>query len=39
MKILSTIHERSERHRLIVDTGKFSSALVTNIGTDTLWMV
>ena len=29
------IHERSERHRVIVDTGKFSSALVTNIGTDT----
>ena len=29
------IHERSERHRLVIDTGKFSSALVTNIGTDT----
>lgn len=29
------IHERSKRHRVIVDTGKFSSALVTNIGTDT----
>ena len=29
------IHERSKRHRVIIDTGKFSSALVTNIGTDT----
>ena len=29
------IHERTERHKVIVDTGKFSNSLVTNIGSDT----
>jgi len=29
------INERTERYKVIVDTGKFSNSLVTNIGSDT----